>query len=351
MGKKFKFLEVPWIKWTLIILSCILMLFCISYSAYYCLSKKTSSNYSNDLYKHKLAIDKANSSAALAIKSANLNNMSSANIKNLQAAFTSSQDALSSELSSLKSINPPSEFSAQFKLFLSALEQNKNIYTQSILILKNTKSDKIQDACSALSKYIDDAASLYKKSNYKNISISIPNEIKSFPSPLKQYALNQYSNYKSKEDLLKQYNDYFNKMNQLVQQFQTNLSNLNTNVSLIQTKSESVDDVYVIIQKKIDTINVIITTYNSMSVPPKTTKQHQSFYEIIKIYLDYCLNFKDTLTSYESALSKAGAADTSSYTNSFNSLNNTYNTIYQSFKNYSNQFNSDKDKYSDINNL
>lgn len=351
MAKKLKLFSNPYFRWLLIISCCVLLLFCVSYSAYYYLIKKTNSSYTDEMYKHKITINKANSSAASAIRSANLNSLSDKDVTNLKAAFTSSQNILGSEIISLKALNLPSQFKNKCDLLLNAVEQNKNIYTQSLLILKNYKSDKIQDACDSLSKYIESTISLYKKSNCKDIEITIPSEIKSFPGPLKQFTLNEYSNYKSKEDLLKQYNDYFNTMNQLVQKFQSSLTNLNTNISMIQTKSESLDDLYGIIQKKTDTINSIITTYNSLSVPPKTTKQHQNFYDIVKSYLDYCLNFKDTLTTYKNTISKAGGADTSSFDSSFNSLNNTYNTIYQSFKNYLTLLNNDKEKYSDANNL
>lgn len=334
----------------LISISTLLLLGIIFFVSYHFTSGNTKSSYIDTLYAQKLEVDEINKTVAEAVK--NLDKLDTSNKEELSgiiSAISKGESSMQGCINTLSEISAPGSYSNNYSSFLEGLTLNKKIFTQSNLILKNTKSKDLQKAIDALKKYIEDTVTAYDNSKLEKVYIEIPSEILSLSDKVGDYALTSYSNYESKARLLEQYTEYFNSMDIIIEDFINEKEDLNTYINAIENSQTSIGEVYVAIDKKLSSLNKIRGSYSKLSVPSKTAKQHGRFNDIINDYSTYCEQFKAVLTELEEAGSNPDALMEVSM-----SLDDKYvklqaiNALYIEYKEL---YDKDKDIYMNIDNL
>lgn len=321
-----------------------------SLGAYYFTSYKNDSGYINQILNEKAKIDKANSTSGEV-----LNNFENIDLKNTEElskitkALSSSEGLLQDSLKDVKSITPNNKFKNQNDNLILAMEANKKIYTQTLLILQNPTHKDIDNAVDALKKYIKDASNYYKASQIKKVSISLPEEILTLGDKITQFVQIEKTDYEAKSRVYEQYSKYFDEMDKIVSEFKKIKTDLQPNIDLIKSNKATIEDTYLVIERKLISLNDIKTSLDKVSVPPKTIKEHEKFSNIIKGYMDYCEEFKKNVIEFEEA------GDDSNKLNGvnqlFDQLKKQYKNIDSSFNDYSNKYEQDKSTYGNVSNI
>lgn len=334
----------------IISMSTLLLLGIIFFISFYFTSGKTKSSYIDTLYEQKLKIDEINTTAAESVK--NIDKLDITNKEELQSIISTISKAEASIqgcINTLGKISPPANYKEHYTSFLGALALNKKIYTQTNLILKNTKSKDLQKAIDALDKNIEDTSRAYENSKLDKIYIKLPNEILALWNKVGDYAMASYSDFEVKERLLEQYTEYYNSMDTIIESFINEKQDLNTYIDAISANQTTIGDVYAAVDRKMSNLNNIEESYKKLSVPSKTAKQHGKFNEIISSYFSYCEQFKSALTELEEAGSNPDALMEAS--TSFESLYVTLQDINLRYTQYKELYDKDKDIYMNIDNL
>lgn len=313
---------------------------------------KEDSKYIDELYKFKVEVDKSNDLVATAV-----NGIDNLDIKN-KTEITSIKDTIASASTNLKHVTekidllrPPAKYEDQYAAFARGIYLNRLIFSQSNLIIKNTKSSPQmrESAIKSLSVNILETSKNYEASKLKKASIKLPQGILQMSDKVGSYALNVYNDYENKVQNLEQYTSYFKTMNDLVARLNASKEDLNIYLNFIKANTLGMEDVYVKIESKLSDLTDIETDYTALAVPPKMGTRHSQFDEILKSYMNYCTDYKEVLTSYEAAGSDPAAQST--VTAAFDDLLAKYNVISKNCTNYSISLNNDKDIYSNTDNL
>lgn len=334
----------------LISISTLLLLGIIFFVSYHFTTGKTKSSYIDSIYAQKLKIDDINTTAAAAVK--DIDKLDPSNKDGLQSIVTKvakAEASIQSCIKDLSKISPPAKYKDHYSLFLEALSLNKKIYTQTNLILKNTKSKDLQKAIDALDKNIGDATTAYENSKLDKVYIKLPGEILTLWDKVGSYAMNSYSNYESKARLLEQYTEYFNSMDKIIENFTNEKQDLKTYIDAISAGKTSIGDVYAAIENKLSKLNSIKNSYTKLSVPSKTAAQHRRFNDIINNYSSYCEEYKSALTELEEAGSNQDALMEVNI--SLEELYVKLEEINVSYNEYKDLYDKDKDMYMNIDNL
>lgn len=334
----------------LISISTLVLLGLIFFISYHFTSGKTRSNYSNAIYEQKLKIDEINNTAADAVKNLDKLDISDTEgIKSIISSIGKAESSIQDSINSVKKITPSADYKEQYSSLLEGLSLNKKIYTQTNLILKNTKSKDLQNAIDALEKNIADTVATYENAKLDDIYIKLPGGILTLWNKVESYAMTSYSNYESKSRLLEQYSEYYNSMDTIIEKFANEKQDLNMHIDSLKVGQTSVGDIYVIIDKKLGKLVSIQNEYTKLSVPSKTAKQHGQFNEILNRYFEYCEEFKSVLKELEEAGSNTDALMEVNI--SLEQLYVKYEEINAFFNTYKELYNSDKDTYMNIDNL
>lgn len=334
----------------LISICTLLLLGIIFFVSYHFTSGKTKSSYIDSLYTQKLKIDEINTTAASAVKNIDkLDSASSEGLKSIISAITKAESSIQGCINNLSEVSPPGDYKEQYSSFREALSLNKKIYTQTNLILKNTKSKDLQKAIDALNKCIKDTSTAYENSKLDRVYIKLPGEILTLWDKVGSYAMASYSNYESKERLLEQYTEYFNSMDKIIEGFVNEKQDLNTYIDAISANQTTISDVYTEIDKKLGRLYNIKNSYTKLSVPSKTAVQHGRFNNLIDRYSEYCSEFKTELTNLKEAGSNTDALMEVNV--SLDGLYVKFEDINVSYNEYKELYDKDKDTYLNINNL
>lgn len=334
----------------LISISTLLLLSIIFFVSYHFTSGKTKSSYIDSLYAQKLKIDEINKTAANAVK--NIDKLDISKKEELQSiisAISKAESSIQGCINSLGKISPPGSYKEHYSSFLEALSLNKKIYTQTNLILKNTKSKDLQKAIDALDKNIGDTEAAYENSKLNKVYIKLPGEILTLWDKVGGYAMASYSNYEAKERLVEQYTEYYNSMDTIIEDFNNEKQDLNTYIEAIRSNQTSISDVYLAIDKKLSQLNRIKNSYTKLSVPSKTAAQHGRFNDIINGYSTYCEEFKSVITQLEEAGSNTDAIMEVNI--SLDELYVKLQEINVSYNEYKDLYDKDKNIYINIDNL
>lgn len=337
-------------KKVLLALSTFILCFLILYATYYFIQKKSDSGYIDTLYKQKLIIDSANKESSDILKNIDtLDVNDSSKLSEIISALSKSESTLQKVIDNLNEVSPPQKFKVQFDNLLQGVSLNKKIYTQTLLILKNTKSNNLKNASNNLEEYIKQTYQHYENSKMDKIYIILPSDILVLSDKVYQYASKAYSNYEAKARLLEQYNNYFSSMDKIILDYQNTKTNLSEELKLIRSGKITIEDAYIKIESKLSSLDLISKSYNSLSVPVKVAEQHQKLNNLITMYSNYCLDFKSSLYKLEEALSDE--VKLMEINMQFENLNNQYNNINNSFIDFLDKYNEIKSFYTDLNNL
>lgn len=334
----------------LIAVSTVVLSLIILFTTYFIISGRSDSTYKNMLYKQKLKIDSANRKVADVIKNVDqLDIKDTARLNEIIAALSDSENTIQSAIGELKQVNPPQKYKAQFDSYIQGITLNKKIFTQTSLILKNTKSNELKKAADALYEYISETTRYYEQSRNGKIYIVLPSDILTLPDRVYQYAVKAYNDYDAKIRLLEQYNIYFNSMDKILSDFQNSKTNLGTSLEQIKNGNTTLEDIYVSIENKLTELDAIDKSYNSLTVPVKIADQHEKFNSIMNMYVNYCLDYKSALNKLEEA-----GSDESKLLEAiglFDELEKEYKNISDSFTGYKDKYNETKAFYTNPDNL
>lgn len=322
----------------------------ILFSTYYFIQNKSDSNYINLLYKQKLIVDNANKEASLALKNIDeLDVNDSEKLKEIITTLTNSESTLQKVINDLNSNPPLQKYKSQYDNLIQGITLNKKIFTQTLLILKNTKSNNIKKATTDLEEYIKQTYHYYEISKIDKVYIVLPSEILALSDKVYQFASKAYIDYEAKSRLLEQYVNYFSSMDSIISDYQNIKTNLSEELQGIRNGKSTLEDVYIKIENKLSSLDLLSEKYNNLSVPVKVAQNHQEFNKFISMYSNYCLDFKGNLYKLE----EAGNNETKlmEVNMQFDNLNNQYNTINNSFFSFLDKYNELKNTLTDINNI
>lgn len=334
----------------IISISTLLLLGIIFFVSYHFTSGNTKTGYIDSLYSQKLEVDKINNSAAEAVR--DIDKLDTTNNEELQriiSVISKSEASMQGCINSLGEITAPASYSSSYSSFMEGLTLNKKIFTQTNLILKNTKSKDLQKAIDALDEYIEKTKISYDNAKLDKVYVKLPSEILTLWDKVGTYALAAYSDYESKSRLLEQYTEYYNSMDTIIEDFLNEKLDLNTYIDAITNNQITIGEVYVEIDKKLDALNRIKNSYSKLSVPSKTAKQHGGFNDIINGYSSYCEEFKSVLTELEEAGGNPDALMEVSISLDDKDVKlQAINVLYTEYKEL---YDKDKDLYMNIDNL
>lgn len=334
----------------LIALSTLILVFIILFGTYYLFSNKASNGYVGLLIKEKKKIDSANESAAKVLKnidSLDINDQDK--LKSITSKVSNSESMITAAYNTLIKITPSAKYKTQFDSYVKAVSLNKKIYTQTNLILKNTKSKDLKKATDALYDYVAEATNSYEAARLGKSYIMLPTEIIALPDKVTLFANKAYDEYSSKTILLEQYMTYFTSMDDVTSKFQNVMTDLNISLEKIKNGSATLEEAYILIEDKLSQLRDISDKYNSINVPSKIAKDHQNFNDILNSYTNYCQDFKTNLTQFEESGDDVSKLD--EVNNNFINLEKIYNTIKDSFYSFTDTYELNKSTYTNINNL
>lgn len=329
---------------TLIIISSVVFI------AYYFTANKSTSKYIDALNQSKLQIDTGNNliaDAASSIGNIDVNKKDSAS--DVIQKLSEAEKDIEAGVDTINSINPPSKYAVQYNAFKTGAAFNLKIVQQAKLIIKNPKSKQVENAIEALNSYISQTTNNYSASKLKTAYITLPSGVISLPDKIHQYAFKMYDDYVSKSRKLEQYNSYYNSMTNVLSDITAQFTDINTNFSQIKSSNGSMQDLYVYIDSKLTKLSNVQDSYNKLSVPEKAVKTHSSIGNLLKQYISYCQNYKDTLIQYEEAGSDESQQKLIEA--ALNDLNAQYSSYSKQLQSITNTYNSEKTKYSDTDNL
>ncbi|MCX7885021.1 MAG: hypothetical protein N2448_08350 [Caloramator sp.] len=334
----------------LLLLSILFLCCLVLYTTYYFIKNKSKSVYINTLYKQKLIIDSVNKESTEVLKNIdNLDINDTSKLNEIISVLSKSENTLQNVINNLSQVSPPQKFKVQFDNLFQGVSLNKKIYTQTLLILKNTKSNNLMSASINLENYIQQTYQHYENAKLDKISILLPSDILVLSDKIYQYASKVYSNHEAKTRLLEQYNNYFYSMDKIISDYQNAKTNLNDELKQIRNGKVTIENIYIKIENKLSFLDSISISYNTLSVPVKVAEQHQKFNNLITMYTNYCLDFKSSLYKLEEATKDE--VTLMEINMQLENLNNQYNKINDSFFEFLDKYNEIKSFYTDINNL
>lgn len=338
------------IQKALIALSTLLLVLGVFFITYHFMSNRTSDKFNDIINVQKLKIDEANTKAASSLK--NLDKLKTSDkdkIDNMINTISSSEKAIGKALDELKSINPPERLKTQFDGYINAVSINRRILYQTCLILKNPRSNDLQKALDALDKYVTETEKAYKAIKLEKSSIKLPDDILLLPENMRQYSTVIYNDYTAKTNALEQYTQYFDSMDPIIYEYKSEMYDLNNYIILIKDGQTTVDTVYAEAEKRLVKLTEIKNEYIQISLPARIVDQHNIFNDLIDKFTYYCQDFKSTLMM----LNEAGTNEDSllEVNTKLDELEARYKEIKNDFKTFSQNYESNKAFYKDINNL
>ena len=333
-----------------IALSTLILVFIILFGTYYLFANNAVNGYVGLLIKEKKIIDSANDSAAKALKNIDsLDTNDQDKLKGIISKVSNSESMIMDAYNALEKISPSERYKTQYDNYLKAVSLNKKIYTQTNLILKNTKSKDLKKATDALYDYVAEATNGYEAARLGKSYIMLPTGIIALPDKVSLYANKAYEDYSSKAVLLEQYSTYFTSMDEVNSNFQSVMADLKLNLEKVKDEQASIEDVYILIEDKLSQLRDITDKYNSINVPSKIAQDHQKFNDILNSYTNYCQDFKTNLSQFEESGTDVIKLD--EVNNNFTNLEKIYKTIHDSFYSFTDNYELNKTTYTDINNL
>lgn len=330
--------------------STLMLVLIILFGTYYLFAQKANNGYVSLLIQQKNKIDAANKSAAKALKNiGSLDTEDQDKLKSIISKVSDSESLITNAYNALLKISPSAKYKTQYNNYVKAVILNKKIFTQTNLILKNTKSKDLKKATDALYEYVAEAANSYEAARLGKSYIMLPTDIIALPDNVAAYANKAYEQYVSNTILLEQYNTYYASMDEVNSKFQNVMTDLNLNLEKIKNGNASLEQIYILIEDKFSQLNDISDKYNSINVPSNIAKDHQSFNDILNSYTNYCQDFKTSLTQFEEAGDNALKLD--EVNTNFTNLEKVYKTIYDSYSNFTETYEKNKSTYTNIENL
>lgn len=321
-----------------------------AFGAYYFTFYKNNSNYINSLHNEKLKIDKANSQVADAFKNFDqIDTKNTEEISKVTKILSNSEAIIQDVLTRVKGISPISKYKTQHDNYLRGIEENKKIFAQTLLILQNPTHKDVDKAVEALYKYVSDSTRLYEQAKLGKAYITLPSELLALPDKISQFVAVEKTDYEAKSRILEQYSKYFTEMDKVINGFKGTKTDLSSYIDQINSNKTTLENVYLNIEKKLMALKDLKASFDKISIPPKSIKNHEQFDNVIKGYMDYCEEFKSNLIQFEEA-----GTDNDKLTGVnqiFQELKKQYKNLDSSFTDYINKYNQDKQLYGDISNI
>ncbi|MCX7903926.1 MAG: hypothetical protein N2486_05400 [Caloramator sp.] len=271
----------------------------------------------------------------------------SPSIKNLITDIEDKEVKLNELITELQNISPPEKYKYEHKNIIECINANKKLLTQLRLILNNLKSQKIFNALENFNKYIIETQEKY--SNLKIAKIKFPSEFNILPNQIHIFAYKYYSNYEQKNRLFEQYQNYFIEVDKIVNEFINIKTDLNTYLNNIMKKQVSIYSTSIEIEKKLIKLEALQVAFSNLPIPEKLINIHSKIDDIINSYIDYCKNFKEALN----LLAQAGSDEEKlkEINQKFEESQKTYIQITNSWIEILEEYNLQKQTFSDLNNI
>lgn len=268
-------------------------------------------------------------------------------IKNLISEIENKEVRMSDLIIELQNITPPEKYTYEHKKVIECINTNKKLLTQLRLIMNNLKSNKIFNAIDNFNKYMLEAQEKYN--NLKIAKIKLPSEFAILPNNLHTFAYKYYSTYEQKNRLFEQYQNYFIEMDKLINEFINIKTDLNTYLDNIMNSQDSIYSTNIAIEKKLIKLEALQAAFSNLSIPEKLVNIHSKIDDIINSYVDYCKNFKETISllSQTSSDQEALAKINQKFEEAQKSYIQITNLWIETLEEYNNQ----KQAFSDLNNL
>jgi|GEM_PF-1751450 len=268
-------------------------------------------------------------------------------IKNLISEIENKEVRMGDLIIELQNITPPEKYTYEHKKVIECINTNKKLLTQLRLIMNNLKSNKIFNAIDNFNKYILETQEKYN--NLKIAKIKLPSEFAILPNNLHTFAYKYYSTYEQKNRLFEQYQNYFIEMDKLINEFINIKTDLNTYLDNIMNSQDSIYSTNIAIEKKLIKLEALQAAFSNLSIPEKLVNIHSKIDDIINSYVDYCKNFKETI----SLLSQTGSDQ-----ETLTKINQKFEEAQKSYIQITNlwietleEYNNQKQAFSDLNNL
>lgn len=336
-------------KWIIIGVTLIIIV-AVLFGTYYLVSNRANSSYISFLKSVETNVDKINSDNAKL--TADIDGLDYKNVKEIDrliSGLTKNNSELQKNIDELGRYNPIAKYKEQFQAFKDGVAANKKIYDQVIVILRSPTNKDISIGLKNLDGYISNASNLYDSSKIGKVHIVLPNEIVNLSASLQSFTMKAVNDNEAKIKLLEQYTNYFNEMYKVVTDFQGAKIDFAPYIDQMEAGKKTVQEVRSMMDEKMVDISSINSAYDAITPPAKLGTKFKNFDSIIKGYFTYIQEYRQLLIDFEEA-----GGDTTRMNelgDELGQLDNSYQTISDSFEKYLSELNDDKYTYQDPNNF
>lgn len=330
-----------------IFLLCCLTIAAAFFLAYNYIFKRTDNAFLDKVAVQVTALNDANLAAANIVEGLGTASIEDETIiSNINHQLYSSSKSIQGVTSKLEDITVPSRYADDISALIEGTKENKKVYDQTVLILKNTKSPKLEDAITSLGNYIDKSVQNYSSVNLAHIQVTLPNNILMINDTVHQYAFRAYNDYEAKNREIELYTAYYTAMDTVVRGLQSNLEDFSSSIILIKNNVRSAADIYSKIDKKLIALYDLKDSYSKISLPPKVVTSHKKFGSFLDQYISYCRSYKNAISS----LSDSDNTEETllSISSNLDKLSADFKKLISSYSAYTDTFYNDMDIYTSL---
>lgn len=246
---------------------------------------------------------------------------------------------------SLKMDHYPSKYAAQHKSMSQLISLQSTILQQAYLILTNPLNTETDNVLATLKTNVDEARGLVDGIKVPNATIEYSSDMLVLPNQLSLFVQEKRKANKEKMDRLTAMNDFFTKMDTILQRYDGAKTDLGGTLSNIRSGGYSWSDYFQLIYQARSSRSALRSSVDSLPAPKGTEGLKRELSEVLSQSILYCdlmragANIEWDTRNYYAAKSKYDQAQ---------SVNNRVHSSYEAFvQSYQNE----KIKLTNIDNL
>lgn len=250
-------------------------------------------------------------------------------------SLKTNKEKLIEERNKLKTITPTQNYLNLYDIFSKGLDNNINLYEQTIAILSTPNSNDINTSFENLNKFRDDCNEQYQICRKLGLPIYLENNNIYFFRNVTNY-INEIIKLKRDYDIKNsQKNDFLINLDKCLSKFSNLNEDLTPAIERVRNENKSLNIIIDDVNKKIVEFDSIKNSYYGLTVPEKGLECFNKLGEVFSIYDDY---INELLTALKDEI-KNNNKDNKYYDNAFLKYKNLQNSldefdkIYDNYKN------------------
>lgn len=202
-------------------------------------------------------------------------------------ALKKNKEKLIEEKNKLEAITPTKNYSNLYDTFSKGLNNNINLYAQTIAILSTPSGSDINTAFQSLNKFRDDCNEQYQTCRKLGLPIYLENDNVSFFNNATNY-INEIIKLKRDHDIKNsQKNDFLISLDKCLLMFSNLNQDLTPAIERVRNENKSLNVIIDDVNKKIVEFDAIKNDYYSLTIPEQGLECFNKLGELFSLYDNY----------------------------------------------------------------